>query len=42
MKPHLAALCLALALVSPAEAGDPVVVLQETRTPVVSKKHRGV
>jgi hypothetical protein len=42
MKPHLAALCLALALASPAEAGDPVVVLQETRTPVVSRKHRGV
>jgi hypothetical protein len=42
MKPHLAALCLALALASPAEAGDPVVVLQETRTPVVSKKHRTV
>ncbi len=42
MKPHLAALCLARALASPAEAGDPVVVLQETRTPVVSKKPRTV
>jgi hypothetical protein len=39
MKPHLAALCLALALASPAEGGDPVVVVQETRTPGVSKKH---
>jgi hypothetical protein len=43
MKPRLAALLwLALALASPAEAGDPVVVVQETRTPVVSKKHRTV
>jgi len=43
MKPCLAALLwIAVALASPAEAGDPVVVLQETRTPVVSKKHRSV
>ena len=42
MEPCLAALCLALALTSPAEAGDPVVVVQETRTPIVSKKHRSV
>lgn len=42
MKPHLAALCLALVLASPAEAGDPVVVVQESRTPVVGKKHRTV
>jgi hypothetical protein len=39
MKLHLAALCLALALASPAEAGDPAVVLQETRTPVVGVQH---
>jgi hypothetical protein len=43
MKPCLAALLwIALALASPAEAGDPVVVVQETRTPIVSKKHRSV
>jgi len=36
------ALCLGLALASPAGAGEPVVVLQETRTPVVSKQHRSV
>jgi hypothetical protein len=43
MKPCLAALLwFAVALASPAEAGDPVVVVQETRTPVVSKKHRTV
>ena len=35
-----ASLWIALALASPAEAGDPVVVLQETRTPIVSKQHR--
>lgn len=40
MKPCLAALLwLAVALASPAEAGEPVVVVQETRTPIVSKKH---
>ncbi len=38
--PCLAALLwLAVALASPGEAGDPVVVVQETRTPVVSEKH---
>jgi len=42
MKPCLAALCLGVALASPAGAGEPVVVVQETRTPVVSKKHRSV
>jgi len=43
MKPHLAALLwIAVALASPAEASDPVVVVQETRTPVVSKGHRAV
>ena len=40
MKPCLAALLwLAVVLASPAQAGDPVVVVQETRTPVISKKH---
>jgi hypothetical protein len=43
MMPCLAALLwIAVALASPAEAGEPVVVVQETRTPVVSKKHREV
>jgi hypothetical protein len=42
MKPYLAALCLSVALVSPTGAGEPVVVIQETRTPVVNKKHRSV
>src|ERR1700687_2952882 len=42
MKPGLAAICLWAALAAPAEASDPVVVVQETRTPVVSKKHRSV
>ena len=42
MKPALAAMCLWVALAAPAEAGDPVLVLQETRTPVVSKKYRGI
>jgi hypothetical protein len=42
MKPGLAAICLWAALAAPAEASDPVVVLQETRTPVVSNKHRGI
>lgn len=43
MKPRAAALLwIVTALASPAEAGDPVVVLQETRTPAVSKTHRGV
>jgi len=43
MKPGLAALLwIAAAIASPAEAGDPVVVVQETRTPIVSKKHRTV
>jgi hypothetical protein len=40
MKPYLAALCLAVVLASPAEAGDPVVVVQETRTPAAGKKPR--
>ena len=35
------ALCLGVALAAPAEASDPVVVIQETRTPVVSKKKHG-
>ncbi len=35
-----ASLWIALALATPAEAGDPVIVLQETRTPIVSKQHR--
>jgi hypothetical protein len=43
MKPWLAALpWIALALAAVAEAGDPVVVVQETRTPVVSRKHTSV
>jgi len=43
MKPRFAAaLLIAGALTAPAEAGDPVVVVQETRTPVVSKKHHSV
>jgi hypothetical protein len=43
MKPWLAALpWIALALAAVAEAGDPVVVVQETRTPVVSKTHTNV
>ena len=43
MKPGLAALLwLAVALGSSAEAGEPVVVVQETRTPIVSKQHRSV
>jgi hypothetical protein len=43
MKPWLAAFpWIALALAAVAEAGDPVVVVQETRTPVVSKKHTNV
>jgi hypothetical protein len=42
MKPYLLALCLAVALASPVGAADPVVVLQERRVPVVSKKHRSV
>ena len=38
-----AALCLvATAPVVPAEASDPVIVVQETRTPVAGQKHRGV
>ncbi len=40
MKAMFLALCLGAALASPAGAGDPVVVLQETRTPIVSKQHR--
>jgi len=32
----------AAALAAPAEASDPVVVVQETRTPVISKKQRTV
>ncbi len=42
MKPGLAVMCLWAALAAPAGASEPVVVLQETRTPVVSKKHRSV
>jgi hypothetical protein len=43
MRPWFAVLpWIALALAPPAEAGDPVVVVQETRTPVVSKKHTNV
>jgi len=42
MKPYLAALWLGVAFASPAGAGEPVVVLQETRAPVVSKTHRRV
>ena len=43
MRPCLAALLwIAVAFASPAEADDPVVVVQETRTPVVGKKPRGV
>jgi hypothetical protein len=42
MKSCLAALCLSVALASSAGPGDPVVVVQETRTPVVSRKHRSV
>jgi hypothetical protein len=42
MKPCLAALCLAVVLAFPAEGGEPVVVVQETRTPLVSKRHRSV
>jgi hypothetical protein len=42
MKALFLVLCLGAALASPARAGEPVVVLQETRTPVVSKKHTNV
>jgi len=43
MKSGIAALCLAATAVArPGEASDPVVVVQETRTPVVSKQHRSV
>jgi hypothetical protein len=43
MKPWFAVLpWIALALAAVAEAGDAVVVVQETRTPVVSKKHTSV
>jgi hypothetical protein len=41
MKPLFAAL-LWTALAAPAEAGEPVIVVQETRTPIVSKQHRSV
>src|ERR1700694_111263 len=41
MKLEAAAL-LWIALASPAEAGEPVVVVQETRAPVVSKHHKSV
>ena len=37
MKPGLAAMCLWAALAAPAEASDPVVVVQETRTPYFDK-----
>ena len=40
MKALFLVLCLGAALASPARAGEPVVVVQETRTPVVSKHHR--
>jgi hypothetical protein len=40
MKAMFLALCFGAAVASPAGAGDPVVVLQETRTPIVSKQHR--
>jgi hypothetical protein len=41
MKQAIAALwLLSAALVTPGEAGDAVVVVQETRTPVVSKQRR--
>jgi hypothetical protein len=42
MKRGLAVMCLWAALAAPAEASEPVIVLQETRTPIVSKKHRSV
>ena len=42
MRLGLAVMCLWAALAVSAEASDPVVVLQETRTPVVSKKHRAI
>ena len=43
MKPMFAALCVVTAaLVVPAEASDPVVVVQETRTPAAGKKKHGV
>src|SRR5712692_8604822 len=43
MKCLLAALLwIAFTLVSSAEAGEPVVVVQETRTPIVSKRHTNV
>lgn len=43
MRPWLVALpWIVLAAVAVAEAGDPVVVVQETRTPIVSKKHTSV
>ena len=42
MKTGLAVMCLWASLAAPAEASEPVVVLQETRTPIVSKKHRSV
>ena len=42
MKLGLAVMCLWAVLAVSAEASDPVVVLQETRTPVVSKKHRAI
>lgn len=43
MKPLFAALWLVAAtFVVPAQASDPVIVVQETRTPVVNKKQHGV
>jgi len=43
MMPCLAAfLWIAGGFASAAEAGDPVIVVQETRTPIVGKKHRGL
>jgi len=37
-----ALLSMSVALASPAGAGDPVIVVQESRTPIVSKKHRSI
>jgi hypothetical protein len=43
MKPGIMALCLiSAALAMPVEASDAVIVMQETRTPVVSKQRRSV
>ena len=42
MKPWLAVIVVAAALVRGVEASDPVVVVQETRAPAAGKKHSGV